>query len=260
MTSCFSCRKKEKPVRKLTYQDQDKMASKKSKKAHVTFGDSKRILSYEKGEDVQELRLLFLRVFSDMLSDDVAPSNVKFQLYDESFKDYVDLGSGIKLEENAKMKAITVPTQGKKVHGCCTGITEAQDCSHVHHHCVIPMYDLVHATPPGTKLHPIKKNVPYRFWSPVSKGLVETDVSDPQKVTASGNFVNSVNTVIQPISSTPSDSSEFEPDYYWGQTMFKSNLSSTLYLGTDRDGKATLVPMADPSYPNPKALFIVNKI
>ena len=91
------------------------MASKKSGKVHVTFGDSKRIISYEKGVEVQNLRSLFLGVFSDVLADDISPANVKFQEYDKTFKDYVDLGNGQQLEENAQIKAITVPTKGKKV-------------------------------------------------------------------------------------------------------------------------------------------------
>ena len=91
------------------------MASKNSRKVHVTFGDSKRIMSYEKGTEVQELRSLFLSVFSDVLADDISPANVKFQVLDKTFEDYVDLGNDQHLGENARIKAITVGTKEKQV-------------------------------------------------------------------------------------------------------------------------------------------------
>ena len=81
----------------------------------MTFGDSKRIMSYDKGVGVQELRSLFLSVFSDVLADDISPANVKFQVLDEVFKDYVDLGNDQLLEENARIKAVTVATMEKQV-------------------------------------------------------------------------------------------------------------------------------------------------
>ena len=91
------------------------MASKKSRKVHVTFGDSKRIMSYEKGTKVQELRPLFLSVFSDVLADDISPANVLFQALDKTFEDYVDLGNDEHLEDNARIKAITVGTKETQV-------------------------------------------------------------------------------------------------------------------------------------------------
>ena len=86
-----------------------------SRKAHVTYGDSSRIITYNKGEAVQELRHHFLRVFSDELSDDVAPANVKLQRYNSTFKDYVDLEHDAKLEKNAKLKAIVTHKHWMKV-------------------------------------------------------------------------------------------------------------------------------------------------
>lgn len=91
------------------------MASKKSRKVHVTFGDSKRVISYQQGTEVQELRSHFLSVFSDVLADDISPANVKFQVFDKAFKDYVDLGNDQRLDENAQIKAITVATKEKQV-------------------------------------------------------------------------------------------------------------------------------------------------
>ena len=86
-----------------------------SRKAHVTYGDSKRIITYNKGEAVEELRHHFLRVFSDELSDDVAPANVKFQRYNPTFQDYEDLENDATLDKNAKLKAIVTHKHGMKV-------------------------------------------------------------------------------------------------------------------------------------------------
>ena len=91
------------------------IASKELKKVHVTFGDSKRIMRYEKGTGVKELRPIFLSEFSDVLGDDISPANVKFQVLDETFKDYVDLGNDQQLQENAQIKAITVVTKENQV-------------------------------------------------------------------------------------------------------------------------------------------------
>ena len=41
--------------------------------------------------------------------------------------------------------------------------------------------------------------------------------------------------------------------------MFRSKPYTKLYLGCDSNRNATLVTMEDPHYPNPQALFIVNK-
>ena len=78
----------------------------KTVKVHVTFEETKRVLSYQKGAEVQELRPVFLQVFSDVLSSDIAPSHVKFQLYDDQFKDYVELSNEKRLEEDSKIRAV----------------------------------------------------------------------------------------------------------------------------------------------------------
>ena len=87
----------------------------KSRKVHVTYDDSKRIITYSKGEEVQKLRHHFLRAFSDVLSDDVAPANVKFHRFDDSFQDYEDIAHDVQLEDNVKLKAIVTQKRGKKV-------------------------------------------------------------------------------------------------------------------------------------------------
>ncbi|XP_073246639.1 uncharacterized protein [Porites lutea] len=60
------------------------------------------------------------------------------------------------------------------------------------------------------------------------------------------------------VQSSPSEEAKFEPDFYWGHTVFKSSRYNTLYLGCDENKMATLVPMKITSYPNPQAMFIVN--
>ena len=82
-----------------------------AKNLHVTFGSSKRILQFQEGEEVKHLRHHFLRVFSDVLSDEVAPTNVTFQSYDKRFDDYLDLANNTELQENSRIKALIVSKQ-----------------------------------------------------------------------------------------------------------------------------------------------------
>ncbi|KAL9955833.1 hypothetical protein ACROYT_G037218 [Oculina patagonica] len=55
------------------------------------------------------------------------------------------------------------------------------------------------------------------------------------------------------------DKSVFEPLYYWSYTMFRNKSYHTLFLGCDNTGKTTLVENLNPDYPNPQALFVLNK-
>ena len=41
-----------------------------------------------------------------MLSDRVAPANVTFQRYDDSFSDYVELYNGEKIRDDVKIRAL----------------------------------------------------------------------------------------------------------------------------------------------------------
>ena len=74
-------------------------------KVHVTYDETKRIISHQKGENVQGLRCVFIQVFSDVLSSDVAPAHVKFQLYDVKFEDYVELENDEALNDDIKLRA-----------------------------------------------------------------------------------------------------------------------------------------------------------
>ena len=90
------------------------MSLSKSFKVHVTFGDSKRVLTLNKGEGVAELRYNFLRCFSDELSDDVPPGNIKFQRYVDKFDDYEDVTSDAKLTENMKLLALSTKAKSQE--------------------------------------------------------------------------------------------------------------------------------------------------
>ena len=58
-----------------------------------------------------------------------------------------------------------------------------------------------------------------------------------------------------------SPNSRFTFDYYWSFTFFRDKLDNTKFLGCDSTGMVTLVDgMQAPAYPNPQALFILNKI
>ena len=75
-------------------------------KVHVTYEETKRVISQQKGGEVQALRHLFLQVFSDVLSDRVAPANVTFQRYDDNFADYVELENDEKIKDDVKILAL----------------------------------------------------------------------------------------------------------------------------------------------------------
>lgn len=73
---------------------------------HVTYDKTKRSISRQRGSEVRALRHVFLQVFSDVLSDQVAPENVTFQRYDERFSDYVELNNDEKLYDDIKLFAL----------------------------------------------------------------------------------------------------------------------------------------------------------
>ena len=84
-------------------------------KVHVTYDKTKRIISHQKGSEVQALRYGFLKVFSDVLSDQVTPANVIFQRYDDSFSDYVELNTDEKLDDDHIKLLALVSKQDKQV-------------------------------------------------------------------------------------------------------------------------------------------------
>ena len=81
----------------------------------MTFGESKRFLCFSEEDEVAKLHQKFLQAFSDSLADDIAEANVRFQQYDRTIKEYVDIENEVKLENNAKVKAVIVSFREKKV-------------------------------------------------------------------------------------------------------------------------------------------------
>ncbi|PFX23688.1 hypothetical protein AWC38_SpisGene11750 [Stylophora pistillata] len=237
--------------RKMSSGEQSKL------EALVTFGESKRTIRYEKGDDLKTFRHHFLRTFSDILSEDVAPGDVKFQKFDGNFNEYVE-----------------------------------SRCADVYH---MTWYPVSTHLPLEFKPHPIQPHVHYQFWNPVCNGLIQMDPSTPIPiVTGKGTIGNSPHTVVQaedfghdlfylyftdghskmyitsqgegePIvaveTPTPTDHSIFKVEYYWSYTLFKSVAlgNNNLYLGCDKDQNATLVRMPRVAYPDPRALFTVTQ-
>ncbi|XP_073240013.1 uncharacterized protein [Porites lutea] len=74
----------------------------------------------------------------------------------------------------------------------------------------------------------------------------------------SGNI--NIEAVQTPSGSTYPDEAQFEPLYYWSYTIFRNRFYNQKYLSSDSTGKMTLVDMAELDYPNPQALFILNKV
>ena len=56
------------------------------------------------------------------------------------------------------------------------------------------------------------------------------------------------------------DEAKFAPDHFWSYTIFRNKFYNQKYLGCDGTGNMTLVDMAFLHYPNPQALFILNKV
>lgn len=85
-----------------------------SVKAHVTFGDCKRIITLNKGDGLEELHQGFLQLFLDELSQDVSQVKIKFQRHDETFDDYEDVTPDVKLGANTKIKAFVAKSKNEE--------------------------------------------------------------------------------------------------------------------------------------------------
>ena len=84
-----------------------KNSSDKMIRIHVTFGETKRIVVFQKGGEVKKLRPFFLHAFSDVLPGDIAPEHVTLQEYLEDFKDFAELCSDSTLNNDIKIRATT---------------------------------------------------------------------------------------------------------------------------------------------------------
>ncbi|XP_029206368.2 uncharacterized protein LOC114970160 [Acropora millepora] len=232
------------------------------KRVHVTFGESKRVLFFSEEDEVGQLRQKFLQAFSDSLADDIAVANVRFQQYDHTFKEYVDIENEVKLENNAKVKAVIVSFREKKEPSCGgdhVPSTARLEISLVDHLGDLPKYVRYH---PITKdpfrlwnLEPgsggvrgpdslnalpdpfdgmITKDTPYRLWNLVSNGLIQPMNDNSSVVTCSGQFGNP-NTVVKP---------QFYGKHLFYLTMVSPENREKVYLtaAQGENGAITLEP------------------
>ena len=79
----------------------------------MTYNDTKRIISYPKGGDVQELKNQFLQRFSDVLPAKVTSEQIKLLRYDERFKDHAELENEFYFDDDHK---VTVLIKEVQVH------------------------------------------------------------------------------------------------------------------------------------------------
>lgn len=194
--------------RKMSNGEQSKL------EALVTFGESKRSIRYEKDDDLKTFRHHFLRTFSDILSEDVAPGDVKFQKFDGNFNEYVDATNDTRLEENDKLKAIVTSKQENMKAAQISSVEIQQDMkSHKWSqwwphwiHPWVPTHMVVPGSPVYIRPHPIKIMTTYQLWNPVSKkndGCIERDPHN-NTVNCKGNFNGGTNTVMTTIDETRS--------------------------------------------------------
>lgn len=152
----------------------------------------------------------------------------------------------------------------------------------------------------GLRAREVQPNEKYRMWSTFSRqsdGLVQRDpadnnvhckgaFSDTTAVISTSDFnknhlsllfkdnenkkqyvmtaqtdqsIKAVDVDASSGSSYP-DEAIFAAEYYWSYTIFRNQKYNQKYLGCDGNGNMTLVDMHSLDYPNPQALFILNKV
>ena len=83
-------------------------------KAHVTFGDCKRIVTLNNGDGLAELHQGFFQTFHDELPHDASQVEIKFQRHNDEFDDYEDITPDVKLMEHTKMKAFIATSKNEE--------------------------------------------------------------------------------------------------------------------------------------------------
>ena len=78
---------------------------------HVTYDDTKRIVSYQKGGDVQGLISEILQRFSDVLPANVTSEQVKLHRYDKTFEDLTELENEFKFDDDHKVTVLIKEVQ-----------------------------------------------------------------------------------------------------------------------------------------------------
>ena len=78
---------------------------------HVTYNDTKRIISYQKGGNVQGLTSEILQRFSDVLPANVISEQVKLQRYDKTFEDLTEYENEFKFDDEHKVTVLIKEVQ-----------------------------------------------------------------------------------------------------------------------------------------------------
>ena len=78
---------------------------------HVTYNDIKRIISYQKGGDVQGLTSKILKRFPEISRAKDASEPFKLLRYDERFKDYAELENEFKFDDDHKVTVLIKEVQ-----------------------------------------------------------------------------------------------------------------------------------------------------
>lgn len=251
-------------------------------KAHVTFKECQRDISFPEGYSVQELRYLILRAFYHKLQDKVPPACIK--IYEK--QDDMD-ETGEKLLPNKRFfESVEIIVKLAETP------QEVAACIYQANTSPTPQHPIAY--------HRIKTDIHYRFWSPVNGGshfLRRDDITGD--VDCNGTFNdNTYNTVLtsekygkyefyfefrenagpsaktyildvengSKVKTTEIKSKSevtvsmlFMPNYYWSFTLLKNVHYDTLFLGCGDNGEAIMVSMNNTAYPDPRALFITYK-
>ena len=77
----------------------------------MTYNDTKRIVSYQKGGDVQGLISEILQRFSDVLPANVTSEQVKLHRYDKTFEDLTELENEFKFDDDHKVTVLIKEVQ-----------------------------------------------------------------------------------------------------------------------------------------------------
>ncbi|XP_067043956.1 uncharacterized protein [Acropora muricata] len=190
-------------------------------KAHVTFGDCKRIVTLNNGDGLAELHQGFLQTFHDELPHDAPQVEVKFQRHNDEFDDYEDITPDVKLMEHTKMKAFIATSKNEESKKTMvTQISNWEEADHerktspfgayhceplitlylgVSQHAPIPLCTAIQSFASNfEKSHPIKKNVTYQLWSLMKQGVIVLNDSTPGSVYTDGavGAVDSNNSVV----------------------------------------------------------------
>ena len=77
----------------------------------MTYNDTKRIISYQKGGNVQGLTSEILQQFSDVLPTNDISEQVKLHRYDKTFEDLTELENEFKFDDDHKVTVLIKEVQ-----------------------------------------------------------------------------------------------------------------------------------------------------